>query len=206
MRDDFSEEVKRTLAARAGNICSNPDCSALTSGPQDDPTKALNVGVGAHITSAASGGPRYDPSLSTEQRRHPDNGIWLCQTDAKLVDNDTSQFPTDVLRAWKTLAEHKAKNSIGRTALPTSESAAQKKCREILTWKGKDITFSRMHTGRAVYILGPKQSTSQVKVVDCTEFSVEIAGVGWADSIPLANIEIARDVAQNRLELQARYA
>jgi hypothetical protein len=53
MRDDFAEEAKRALAARVGNVCSNPDCRALTSGPQDDSTKALNVGVGAHITGAA---------------------------------------------------------------------------------------------------------------------------------------------------------
>jgi hypothetical protein len=117
MRDDFIEEVKRTLAARVGNRCSNPNCHALTSGPQDDPAKALNVGVAAHITAAAQGGPRYDSLLTSEERCHPDNGIWLCQTCAKLVDNDTSQFPVDLLRAWKTIAEHDARSRIGKTAL-----------------------------------------------------------------------------------------
>lgn len=63
MRDDFTEDVKRILAARTGNACSNPDCRELTSGPQDDPTKALNVGVAAHITAAAEGGERYNPAL-----------------------------------------------------------------------------------------------------------------------------------------------
>ena len=91
LRDDFPEEVKRIVAARVGNQCSNPDCRALTSGPQIDPTKALNVGVAAHITAAAPGGPRYDPSLTPEERRHPDNAIWLCQNCAKLVDNDPAQ-------------------------------------------------------------------------------------------------------------------
>ena len=56
MRDDFTDEVKRILAARTGNACSNPDCRAVTSGPQNDPTKAVNVGVAAHITAAAEGG------------------------------------------------------------------------------------------------------------------------------------------------------
>jgi hypothetical protein len=116
MRDDFAEEVKRTLAARVGNRCSRPGCCALTSGPQDDPTKALNVGVAAHITAAAQGGPRYDPLLSSGERCRADNGIWLCQTCAKLVDNDTSQFPVDLLRAWKTIAEHDARTTIGKTA------------------------------------------------------------------------------------------
>lgn len=55
MRDDFAEDVKRTLAARVGNVCSNPDCRALTSGPQDDSAKALNV----RILSRHFDGRRY---------------------------------------------------------------------------------------------------------------------------------------------------
>jgi hypothetical protein len=63
MRDDFSEDIKRALAARVANQCSNPDCRAVTSGPQTDPSKAVNVGVAAHITAASPGGPRHDPEL-----------------------------------------------------------------------------------------------------------------------------------------------
>src|SRR5215831_18738142 len=120
MRDDFTEDVKRILAARVGNRCSNPKCRALTSGPQDDPKKALNVGVAAHITAASPGGPRHDAALSPEERCQADNGIWLCQTCGKLVDNDVIQFPADLLRAWKTLAEHDARSTIGKTASVTS--------------------------------------------------------------------------------------
>jgi hypothetical protein len=206
MRDDFSEEVKRVLAARAGNVCSNPDCRALTSGPQDDPTKALNVGVAAHITSAAPGGPRYNPSLSTEERRDPDNGIWLCQTCGKLVDNDTSQFPEPVLRAWKTLAEHQARSSIGKTSPPPTESDSQRKVRVILGWKGKWVTLALMNTGRAVMLCGAVRGTSVVQVLDCTESYVRIGNKdGGPRSVSLANVEISFDDANNRLELQERY-
>ena len=45
MADDFSEPAKRALASRVGNLCSSPECRALTSGPQEDPAKALNIGV-----------------------------------------------------------------------------------------------------------------------------------------------------------------
>jgi hypothetical protein len=79
-RDDFREPVKRTLGLRAGNRCSDPNCRALTSGPQVDDTKAVNVGVAAHITAAAPGGPRFDPNLSPRERADASNGIWLCQT------------------------------------------------------------------------------------------------------------------------------
>lgn len=121
MRDDFTEEVRRILAARVGNACSNPDCRALTSGPQSDSTKALNVGVAAHITAASDGGPRYNPSLLSEERRHSDNGIWLCQTCAKLIDNDPSEFTENLLRAWREVAEHRARCSIGKTASSARE-------------------------------------------------------------------------------------
>ena len=116
MRDDFTEEVKRTLAARVSYICSNPDCRAQTTGPQDDATKVVNVGVAAHITAASAGGPRYNSALSAEVRRHFDNGIWLCQNCAKLVDSDVLRFQETLLRAWKTVAEDRARNSLGKTA------------------------------------------------------------------------------------------
>jgi hypothetical protein len=85
MRNDFTDDVKRAVAARVGYRCSNPSCHALTSGSQVDPTKALNVGVAAHISAASPGGPRYNPLLSSEERRHANNAIWLCQKCAKLI-------------------------------------------------------------------------------------------------------------------------
>jgi hypothetical protein len=116
MRDDFTDEVKRITAVRVGNQCSNPLCRALTSGPQVDPSKALNIGVAAHITAASPEGPRYDPALKPEERSHFTNAIWLCQNCAKLVDNDTVRFTEDLLRRWKHEAEAEALSRIGKTA------------------------------------------------------------------------------------------
>ena len=66
-RDDFGEEVKRAVAARVGHRCSMPGCGATTSGPRIDSSKSLNLGVAAHITAAALGGPRYDPLLTPKE-------------------------------------------------------------------------------------------------------------------------------------------
>ncbi len=118
MRDDFNEDVKRTVAERAGYRCSRPSCRAFTSGPRIDSTKSLNVGVAAHITAASPGGPRYDAALSPEERRHVDNAIWLCQTCGKLIDNDEDRFTKNDLRQWKATAEAEAFAVIGRTASP----------------------------------------------------------------------------------------
>jgi hypothetical protein len=86
MRDEFTEDVKRVLAARTGNVCSNQDCHALTSGPQSNPSKALNVGVAAHITAAAEGRARYNPSLSSEQRRDADIAFSGHGLESRLCD------------------------------------------------------------------------------------------------------------------------
>lgn len=67
-RDDFSVETKDVLARRAGMRCSWPTCDQLTAGPREDPTKALNVGVAAHICAAAPGGPRYAAEMTVEER------------------------------------------------------------------------------------------------------------------------------------------
>lgn len=112
---DFSDADKRNLALRVGVRCSNPACRALTSGPQVDPSKALNIGVAAHISAASAGGARYDASLSEERRRNIANGIWLCQGCAKLIDNDPSQFSVDVLSEWKTLGETEALRQMGKS-------------------------------------------------------------------------------------------
>jgi len=206
MRDDFSEEVKRILAYRVATSCSNPECSADTSGPQIDPSKALNVGVAAHITSAAPGGPRYNPDLSPEQRRSEENGVCLCQTCAKLIDNDVVCYPETVIRAWKTLAEHNAALNVGKTKRPIAEPPEQPKMRRILEWKDKLVMLVSINSGRAVHAIGLRGGSCHVKIVDCDEFSVRVLGNGWdrSRSIPLGNIEFGHDDRLNCLELLER--
>src|SRR5437879_977637 len=108
MRDDFSSAVIEMLAKRFGHRCSNQECDRLTSGPQVDPMKAVNVGVASHITAASPNGPRYDASLTPEQRKDIENGIWLCQKCGKLVDNDEARYTVERLREWKRQAEERA--------------------------------------------------------------------------------------------------
>jgi hypothetical protein len=116
MRDEFTEDVRRKLAQRVGHRCSNPDCRSATAGPQDDPLGTINLGVAAHITAASSGGPRHNPDLTPDQRCSFDNGIWLCQNCAKLIDSDLMHYKEDLLRAWRLVAEDRARSSLGKTA------------------------------------------------------------------------------------------
>jgi hypothetical protein len=116
MRDDFPTAVKEVLAKRVGQRCSNLECRRVTSGPQIDPDKAVNLGVAAHICAAAAEGPRFDPAMSSQQRSGVENGIWLCQTCAKLVDNDPERYSVATLRAWKAEAEHSTALALERHA------------------------------------------------------------------------------------------
>jgi hypothetical protein len=107
-RDEFREETKSILAKRVGMRCSNPNCRRLTSGPSTEPARAISVGVASHITAAASGGPRHDPQLSSEERRSPENGIWLCTFHGRLVDTDAERYPIEMLNKWKDMSEQAA--------------------------------------------------------------------------------------------------
>jgi hypothetical protein len=125
-RDDFSEGTRVTLGHRAGWRCSYPGCTRTMTGPHTEPNTAIKMGEAAHITAAAKGGPRYDDTLTPEQRRSPENGIFMCPHDAALVDKDDSVFTVDELRKWKADAEA-AQSALLRspTALPDPATQQQ---------------------------------------------------------------------------------
>jgi hypothetical protein len=124
MRDSFSAPTKDLLGKRVGFVCSNPECRRPTSGPQADPIGTVNIGVAAHIGAASPGGPRYDASLSAEERADSSNGIWLCQNCAKLIDNDSIRYDRLVLEGWKRAAERAAAMALVHGAASPPEVGA----------------------------------------------------------------------------------
>jgi len=134
MRDDFSTPTKGLLAKRVGYVCSNPECRRRTSGPQANPAGVVNIGVAAHITAASPGGPRFDDTLTPEQRTDSSNGIWLCQTCAKLIDNDAGRFDRTVLEGWKRAAERAAAMELvlGRDGASESEQSDHAKIERLM--------------------------------------------------------------------------
>jgi hypothetical protein len=164
MPDDFPQAIKDVLAKRVGSRCSLPDCRATTSGPHSDPSKVLNVGVACHITAASAGGPRYELALTSEQRKAAENGIWLCQTHAKLIDNDTTRFTVEVLRGWKQLSEQMTKQELDAM----SSSAA------------RDLIAT---SGRLTAIL-----------LDATEHFDQLSASGATDSLASESVEVARQL------------
>lgn len=104
-RDDFTSKTKDILSKRVGLTCSNPDCKRITSGPNEAPNKVTSIGVAAHITAAAPGGPRYDESMDSSSRKDINNAIWLCVNCSTLIDRDPINYTVDVLLNWKNSTE-----------------------------------------------------------------------------------------------------
>src|SRR4051812_40736738 len=99
-RDEFSPKVRAQLEARASSTCSL--CGELTTGPgAASPSAVARTGIAAHITAAAPRGPRYDISLTREQRRDISNGIWTCSHHGRIVDSDHEAYSVEQLRAAK---------------------------------------------------------------------------------------------------------
>lgn len=161
MRDEFSAPTIRILADRVNSICSNPTCRAQTRGPRSTSNTAINIGKAAHITAASALGPRYDPTLTVDERAHFNNGIWLCSTCADLIDTDPERYTVELMREWKREAETNAIIEIGRPrgfskgrlalvsgAVPfgtetnvRTEKDGDIPIAHIATWDGKEATW-----------------------------------------------------------------
>lgn len=114
--DRFPRAVIETLAKRANNHCSNPDCNAITSGPAEDESRSITVGEAAHIYGAKLGAARYDDQMTAAERGAITNAIWLCCNCHKMIDSDPDQFHPDLLYEWRREHERVVSEGLGRTS------------------------------------------------------------------------------------------
>lgn len=109
-RDNFAVNTKRKLAERAGFLCSY--CKCRTVGPSQEADDAVtNIGVAAHISAAAKGGPRYNPDMTSSERSYITNGIWLCGSCATLIDRDEIRFTVESLHLLR--LDHEENQKVG---------------------------------------------------------------------------------------------
>jgi hypothetical protein len=107
-RDEFRERTKRAVALRAGYLCSFEGCGRPTVGPSEESTENVTlIGKAAHISAAAKGrgSRRYRSEMTTAQRKHIDNAIWLCSDHADLIDRDEVKYTIEALQEMKRLHE-----------------------------------------------------------------------------------------------------
>ncbi|MFC4217221.1 NACHT domain-containing protein [Pseudophaeobacter arcticus] len=111
-RDEFSAPTKRLLEKQSGHHCSNPSCRGITSAASSDGKTTISIGEASHITAAAPGGPRYNASLTSDERKSLNNGIWLCKDCAKAIDSKDPYFTEKLLIEWKRQANEATWRSI----------------------------------------------------------------------------------------------
>jgi hypothetical protein len=108
MEEDFSQKSKRTLADRAGHLCSV--CNQPTTCFDED-GKPFRIADAAHIVGASSDGPRGDEPIPHE-KASPENGIWLCAKCHRKIDGDSKRYTSDELRVFKEEAEERARRLV----------------------------------------------------------------------------------------------
>ena len=122
-RDEFTEKTKLLIAKRAGWLCSDPSCRRSTIGSNSDGDGEINLGTAAHICAAAPEGPRYDLQMTREQRRSPDNGIWMCRLHGTAVDAKDLKFTVELLHEWKAQAQKDSWRRVLYNDLPHGPAA-----------------------------------------------------------------------------------
>lgn len=137
-RDEFTQSTKAAMAKRSAFLCAI--CKSLTVGPSaENQFSVTNIGVAAHITAASKGGPRYDPSMTSEQRSSINNGIWLCHNHGASVDRDTVTWPSEKLLEIKTQHEKHVYANLGIP--PTTASDLHFPCVDPLSLEPREYAF-----------------------------------------------------------------
>lgn len=98
---DFNKKTVDTVAKRAAYRCSNPDCRAVTVGPNSIPNQSTTIGEAAHIYGARENSKRYRPDMTDTARAEITNSIWLCRNCHKLIDTDDRRYAPNILYAWR---------------------------------------------------------------------------------------------------------
>lgn len=94
----------RKLFALSGNLCAFPGCVHLLIDADGE-----FIGQVAHIEAAEPGGERFNPTMTNEQRRHPDNLVLLCY-EHHIKTNDEKVWTVEKLKKIKADHERRFQN------------------------------------------------------------------------------------------------
>lgn len=124
-RDDFPARIRHQIEMKSAYRCSNPACLKVVIGPSQDFRRVVHMGVVSHISAASPRGPRYDPSISQEERMGEENGVLLCRYCAALVDVDEDSYPPELLRQWRRGAYQRALEQLGQPTAGAQDSRSR---------------------------------------------------------------------------------
>lgn len=100
---DYTRSTIRRLDTLSCNECAAPDCNRKLLA-RDDETIISKI---CHIEAASPAGPRWNPNMTDDDRRHFSNLILLCDECHTLIDNKLKEadYPVDTLKRWKSAHE-----------------------------------------------------------------------------------------------------
>jgi hypothetical protein len=164
----IKDTTMKRLFGKSRNQCAMPDCrSPLIIGD-------VVVGEICHIRARRKGGPRYDASLTAEQRNEFPNLILLCGTCHKLVDANPAEYTAEWLQVVKQTHERQTPEPLelsqvdARQALlildkHMAQTMKPKKTTEDTTVQG-NTQASASHGGIAVAIAGSNKGNISIKI------------------------------------------
>ena len=118
LRDRAPAAQEKVVIARSGNKCAYPGCGLdLTIDPKADGDRPKAIGKVAHIAAASPGGPRYDASMTPEERGSAQNLVYLCGPHHDAVDTQleyhTREFLLEAKHAHEVAVERAVRNALG---------------------------------------------------------------------------------------------
>jgi hypothetical protein len=101
----YKPSTVRRLDTLSGNECSEPNCNKKLIA-EDGISIVSKI---CHIAAASKEGPRFDKTMTDDDRRSFDNLILLCDEHHVIIDNKVNEkkYPVTLLKTWK--AEHEKK-------------------------------------------------------------------------------------------------
>lgn len=117
---NYTTGTERALFAFSRTTCYFPGCTAkVIIFVENEPVSNVQI---AHIRGANQNSPRYDTSMSDDERRAFSNLILLCTPHHTIVDRlHPDDYPIEVLTEWKTGHERDAEIDQGALAKMTDE-------------------------------------------------------------------------------------
>ncbi len=102
---DYTRVTIRRLDILSGNECAHPDCTKKFIA-EDGISIVSKI---CHIAAASEDGPRFDKSMSDDERRSFENLILLCDEHHVMIDNKQNEdkYTTELLKKWK--SDHETK-------------------------------------------------------------------------------------------------